>query len=89
MLTDLLATLADLAADRAWMDEGLCGQVDPDLWYPEDGNAAQAKRAKQVCRGCPVRAECLAYALDAAEEHGVWGGRGLKERRRLRHAAAA
>ncbi|GGK61019.1 hypothetical protein Sme01_02620 [Sphaerisporangium melleum] len=88
MLTDLLATLADLAAENAWIDQALCGQVDPDLWYPEDGNAAQAERAKQVCRHCPVRAECLAYALDACEEHGVWGGLGLKERRRLRRDAA-
>lgn len=84
MLIDLLATLADLAAQNDWMDEGLCSQADPDLFHPEDGNAAQAAKAKSVCRRCPVRDRCLAYAVDNNEEHGIWGGLSPKERRRLR-----
>ena len=31
-------------------------------------------RAKEFCRGCDVRAECLADALARREPWGVWGG---------------
>ena len=40
-------------------------------------------RAKLVCGGCPVRAECLAEALDNEMEWGVWGGMTERERRAI------
>ncbi len=40
--------------------------------------------AKAQCFGCPVRAECLAYALDQNEVFGVWGGTDPDERKQLR-----
>src|SRR5689334_16635560 len=39
--------------------------------------------AKAVCADCPVRADCLAYAI-ANEACGIWGGTSASERRRLR-----
>lgn len=49
---------------------------------------SQATReAKAICRGCPVRRECLAYALANREPFGIWGGCSERERRRLRRAA--
>ena len=40
-----------------WKDDGLCAQIDPELWFPEKGhNAAQARR---ICFRCPVRPQCL------------------------------
>ncbi len=41
------------------------------------------RRAKAVCRQCPVVDECLTYALDTREPHGVWGGLTEIERRDL------
>ena len=41
------------------------------LFFSEDlGDIA---RAKSFCAECPVRAECLATALDRQEPWGVWG----------------
>jgi WhiB family redox-sensing transcriptional regulator len=68
--------------DMAWADRGLCAEVDPDEWFPDKGESSL--RAKAICRSCPVRAECLEYALDHQIEHGIWGGLVRDERRRLR-----
>jgi WhiB family redox-sensing transcriptional regulator len=54
-----------------------------DAMFPE---AVQQKRVRQLCHGCPVRAECLAEALDGRMEWGVWGGLTERERRTLLRA---
>jgi WhiB family redox-sensing transcriptional regulator len=46
-------------------------------------SGAEQHRAMSVCRGCPVRTECLADALDNRVEFGVWGGLTERERRSL------
>ena len=63
-------------------DEANCLGVDPDLFFPERG--ASTREAKEVCRGCVVRMDCLEYALDNGEKFGIWGGLSERERRRLR-----
>ncbi|MET9351292.1 WhiB family transcriptional regulator [Streptomyces termitum] len=64
----------------SWMSSGLCRTAGADELFVE-GTAQN--RAKTLCTGCPVRAECLAYALDGRIEHGVWGGMTERERRAL------
>ena len=44
---------------------------------------AQVKTAKLICRGCPVSATCLSWALASGQEAGIWGGLTEDERRRL------
>ncbi len=51
--------------DRAWQDQANCLGVDPDLFFPERG--ASTREAKEVCRGCEVRQQCLDYALATAK----------------------
>lgn len=51
-----------------------------DALFPE---AADQKRARLVCSGCPVMYECLAEALDNRIEWGIWGGKTERERRLL------
>lgn len=72
-----------------WVEEALCAQADPDLWHPNRGEDDKTTRAKAVCEGCPVRAECLTYALDHHEEWGIWGGLTVKERQALRRRRRA
>jgi WhiB family redox-sensing transcriptional regulator len=57
-----------------------CRTSDPDELFVQ--GAAQ-NRAKLVCRGCQIRTECLADALDSRIEFGVWGGMTERERRAL------
>jgi WhiB family redox-sensing transcriptional regulator len=65
-----------------WKLDGLCNQVGVEWFYPEKGENATV--AKKVCNRCPVIAECLAYALENDEQHGVWGGKSSTQRKRLR-----
>ena len=48
----------------------------------EEKNAREAV-AKSFCARCPVRVECLEYALSTREAHGIWGGLNEMERRRM------
>lgn len=64
-----------------------CREEDPDLFFPigSTGPAlVQAEDAKAVCRSCPVRQECLRWALDNGQDAGVWGGLDETERRALK-----
>ena len=49
-----------------------CRLDDPDLWFAE--SPSDVELAKALCQACPVRAECLAGALERREPWGVWGG---------------
>ncbi len=49
-----------------------CRQYDPDLWFADA--PADLEVAKALCGGCPLKAECLAGALERGEPWGVWGG---------------
>lgn len=69
-----------------WYAGALCAQTDPEAFYPKKGGNVAV--AKKVCAVCPVRAQCLEWALDTVELWGVWGGTTRLERRKLRKEAA-
>lgn len=69
-----------------WAPWGLCAETDPEAFFPEKGGSARA--AKRVCRGCPVRRECLRYALATDQRFGVWGATTVEERASLRARAS-
>jgi WhiB family redox-sensing transcriptional regulator len=68
-----------------WRESGACLTADPDLFFPVAVGAVgarQADEARRICAHCDVRRECLQFALDMGEGHGVWGGTTPDERRR-------
>jgi WhiB family redox-sensing transcriptional regulator len=59
--------------------------MDPAIFFlarRDGGDPRKIERAKSVCRVCPVREECLAYADECGEKAGIWGGLTGDERRR-------
>jgi len=72
--------LAELAA-ADWTRHAACARSDPALFFPETGESPVEARA--ICARCPVRDNCLEYALARNERHGVWGGTTPHERYRL------
>jgi WhiB family redox-sensing transcriptional regulator len=84
-----MTTAVDNLAE--WWSLAACQATDPDLFFPISGSGpalGQVARAKAVCADCPVRTDCLSYALAADPMQGVWGGMSEEERRLLRQREA-
>ena len=67
-----------------WRHRAACRDEDPELFFPigTTGPALlQVEDAKAVCRRCDVTSACLDWALETAQEAGVWGGMSEDERR--------
>lgn len=75
-----------MTTDQAWRTRALCDGLDPDeieaKFFPHQNS--DGEEAKAICRHCPVARECLTYALETAQEFGVWGAMTEKERFVLR-----
>jgi WhiB family redox-sensing transcriptional regulator len=76
--------LPPILEERPWVVFAVCREADAGVFFDETHEV----EAKTLCAGCPVREECLEYALDTREPYGVWGGYGPKERRRLLRRSA-
>ncbi len=61
-----------------------CQETDPDAFYCEQGDWSTLRKARELCKDCPVRAECAEYAIAAYEPYGVWGGTTPRERMKIR-----
>jgi WhiB family redox-sensing transcriptional regulator len=75
--------------ENGWQWRAACRGDDSGLFFspshlePKDARDAREQRAKSICAICPVRVECLDYALRTREPHGIWGGLNEQERRRM------
>ncbi len=69
-----------------WWRYGKCVGQNPDLWYPNHETGETARKAVAICMTCPVRTECLDWALETNELFGVWGGQTVRDRRTLRRS---
>lgn len=75
--------------DFSWRYEAACSGADTEIFFPPRDKELYkdiAAKAKQYCNGerysspCPVRGECLWYAISTDELHGIWGGMSHRER---------
>lgn len=67
--------------DPYWRSQARCRTVDPETMFPLPTEPDDM--ALSLCRGCNVRPECLATALNAGDCEGVWGGTTARERRAM------
>lgn len=81
-----------LREKSSWLRQAKCSPEEAELFFApmeEERGREAVKVAKAICNGnddrppCEVRAECLTYAIENNENHGVWGGLDEVERRRL------
>ena len=57
------------------------------MFFPD--SESDAAPALEVCAVCPVREECLEFALTTRQYDGVWGGTTESDRKRIRRRRAA
>lgn len=80
--------------DLGWRQLARCGEESAHLFIV-DRRETKGQRtsrealAKVLCSACPVAERCLEYALELAEDQGIWGGRNAAERDALRRARTA
>ncbi len=76
--------------EKNWQLQGACRDEDPELFFPVGRSDSkqyklQTDAAKAVCNGtddtpgCPVRTQCLIWALNTNQEAGIWGGASEEE----------
>ncbi len=69
-----------------WMTKAACKGEPVQTFFPERGRGVA--RARELCATCPVRTECLSYALEEPELlMGIWGGTTQRGRRATRKVA--
>lgn len=72
--------------DTSWHERGVCHGMDPQdaeqTFFPRPRDHWSIAEAKELCDLCPVRQDCLNFALENGIRHGIWGGLTESERRR-------
>lgn len=69
----------------SFLSRALCRATESHLFAPE-ANSRQVRTAVGICADCPVRTECLRYAVEHTEVAGVWGGTTMRQRESLRES---
>jgi ferredoxin len=77
---DVRSTSRGACVDARWMARGACGDVDPDMFFPDRDDKAAIRSAIAVCVSCPVLRECAGWRRDHPSCYGyrvsgVWAGR--------------
>jgi WhiB family transcriptional regulator, redox-sensing transcriptional regulator len=81
-------------ANETWQLRAACRGPESTLFFPppaserKEEREARETKAKSICAQCVVQRDCLDYALDIREPHGIWGGLNEHERRELLAARA-
>jgi WhiB family transcriptional regulator, redox-sensing transcriptional regulator len=77
------------APATSWQQRGLCRETDATVFFPPSNfehkaeREAREEKAKAICLRCPVRPQCLDWALATREPFGVWGGYSELERKQI------
>lgn len=74
-----------LVDPKRWYLLAACRGRSDINWFPRRGAPLEVHAAYAVCAGCPVKAECLAYAFSLEfNPPGVWGGTSAHQRKTIR-----
>ena len=72
-----------------WRIRAACRGPRSEVFYPpatgerRDEKLLREHMAKAICDRCTVRGQCLKFAVERGEAHGIWGGTSESERRVL------
>jgi WhiB family transcriptional regulator, redox-sensing transcriptional regulator len=78
--------------ESTWRADAACNGMDTLIFFPigETGPALpQVNLARKICGSCPVKDECLEFAIATIQNDGIWGGTTEDERRLIKRARRA
>jgi hypothetical protein len=78
-----IAELVSTLEEPVGLEDGLCREVDADMFYIDKGENHKIQQARTICGRCDVREACLEWALEHGERYGIWGGTTENQRRKL------
>lgn len=76
-------------------DNASCAETDPELFFSHEvldfngkvrGKYLNLAAAKKICDSCPLKIDCLEYALNN-NEVGIWGGTTEEQRSTIRRSS--
>ena len=76
-----------------WRGQAACLGLDTNLFFPAVGDGTTVRQALAVCNGdldnpaCPVKEQCLAFAMSFDQDEdvaGIFGGLTSADRKKLR-----
>ena len=82
-------TITEGVRSTDWRRNAECRGPNGAWFYPpsrperREERARREAKAKTICAMCAVSQQCLEYALETREQHGVWGGLTELERRMM------
>ena len=82
---ELSKSLCDYVGEELYRSRG-CSGIDTNIFFPEfDNNLSRLEKKKvidqavRICMNCPIRKECLDWALSRGQRIGIWGGEYLED----------
>ena len=72
--------------DISWRDQAACKSVPTETFFPTVEDAGIPTTLAKLCAGCPVKSECLDFAVSDSTIFGIWAGTDEKERRKMRQS---
>ena len=84
-----ISTQTDTDPGPDWRARAACLGHDPETFFPQPADREGETEAIAICSGCPVKADCLADAMQAekglsvSNRWGIWGGFSAHERARM------
>lgn len=76
--------MSDNFKDTSYQKDALCAKKENskymEFFFSEEPE--EKYQAKNLCYQCPVRRDCIKYALESKQIWGIWGGKDENEIRR-------
>lgn len=78
-----------------WQTHAACRDADPELFFPPSDDDTSVIVARHriavapICSACPVATDCLRWALDSKQDHGLWAATTPTDRRAIRRTRRA
>lgn len=57
-------------------------RYDDDIFFPPKGRSDLVKKARAICKKCPVKKECKSYREETESDYGIWAEETRTERQR-------